>query len=69
MQCELNVLGVSLGTIKPVITCHLSKDHHSLIPDISVRNQGTIFKAHVVGISPTSIPKSCVFTDRHGMYL
>lgn len=60
--------GVSLGKTKPVIMRHLSKDHHSPVTDISVRNQDTIFKSQVEGVSPNSMKKSCIFTARWGMH-
>lgn len=60
--------GVSLGTIKPVIMCHLSKDHHSPVSDISVRNQDTTFKSQVEGVSLKSMKKSCIFAARWGMH-
>lgn len=64
---QVQCLWVSLGKIKPVIMCHLSKDHHSLVPDVRVRNQHTIFKARVEGGSPRSTQKSCIVTARCGI--
>lgn len=36
---QVQCFRVSLGKIKPAVMCHLARDHHSLVPDIRVRNQ------------------------------